>query len=116
MNRLIPRLLFVVLMGVIVAGYFGWKTYAARRAWASIRPSAPALVGAAAPGLDARLTACAERLNHWPPDVSALAEFARVCHANGQLDAAIAGYQALIALSPAEPRSPYRLASILAGY
>ncbi len=116
MNRLRQALLFAAFLGMVVVGYFGWKNASARREWAAMRPMLPSPVGESAPGLDARLRAAEERLVKWPPDANALAEFTRVCHANGELNAAISGYQALIKLNPNEPRWPYRLASILAGY
>jgi predicted Zn-dependent protease len=56
------------------------------------------------------------RLDRLPPDVAALTEFANLCHANGQLEAAANAYRALIKLEPGNARWPYRLASILAGY
>jgi len=46
----------------------------------------------------------------------ALAEFTLLCHANGLLPEAIHGYEALIALQPAEARWPHLLAGILTGY
>lgn len=117
MPRLPLRLLLLAALPVAIAvGYFGWRSYSARQAWAELRPDPPAAVGPSSPGLDARLTACAKRLQAWPPDRAALREFTRVCHANGQLDTALAGYQALIKLEPDEPRWPYLLASILAGF
>lgn len=117
MNRSLPRLfLLLALPAALVGGYFGWRGYTARQAWADLRPELPAAVGPSAPGLDARLAACAERMKTWPPDLAALREFTRVCHANGLLDAATAGYQALARLEPTEARWPYLLASILAGY
>jgi len=112
------RLWFVVVATLVVAAAAatGWKRHADRQAWEALRPALPAPRGAATPGLDTRLAACHRRLAAWPADRAALAEFTRLCHANGLLDAAMAGYRALGALEPAEPRWPYLLASILAGY
>jgi tetratricopeptide (TPR) repeat protein len=104
---------------VIVAGFVafaGWRNYAARRAWKEMRPGLPEEVGASAPGLDTRLAACFGRLQTWPPDHAALAEFSQLCHANGMLEPAMSGYQALTILEPNEARWPHLLASILAGY
>ncbi len=108
--------LVIALLAIGVAGFIGWKRQAVQQAWIAARPALPAAVGANAPGLDARLAACAVRFKDWPPDRTALAEFARVCHANGQLDTAATAYRALINLEPAAPRWPYFLASIFAGY
>lgn len=117
MPRPFTRLGLPILLAVLaLAAYAGWRGHAARQAWKASLPPLPALVGASAPGLDARLAACAARLQAWPPDHAALVEFTRVCHANGQLDEAMAGYRALLTLQPAEPRWPHLLASILSGY
>jgi tetratricopeptide (TPR) repeat protein len=109
----------LVLLGVIIvvgALVLGGRNYAARRAWQAMRPGLPEAVGASAPGLDARLAACSHRLQTWPPDRVALAEFSRLCHANGLLEPAMTGYQALTILEPDEARWPHLRASILAGY
>lgn len=117
MLRPLPRLLTIaavlVLAGAAVIAWRGWR---ARRDWAAMRPTLPAADGAAAPGLDARLAACAARLQTYPPDHAALAEFARACDANGHLAEAAAAYRALLVLEPAEPRWPHLLAAILSGY
>jgi predicted Zn-dependent protease len=109
-------LLSTTVVAVAAAGCLGWRNRAAHRAWQAMIPALPPAAGAAAPGLDARLQACMTRLRTWPPDRQALAEFAELCHANGALDGAVAGYRALIVLEPNEPRWPHLLASILAGY
>lgn len=117
MKRPLLRSLFVfALLGLAGGGYFGWQRYAAIRAWESHRPATPAPVGNLAPGLDERLTRCAQKIQSWPPDRAALAEFAEVCHANGFLEPASAAYEALRQFEPREPRWPHRLAAILAGY
>ena len=116
MNR--SRLLLFSFAAIVIAagGFFGAKNYATRRQWDVLKPALPAAVGAEAPGLDTRLANCASRFQSWPPDQSALAEFTRLCHANGQLDSAITGYQALVYLQPNDPHWPHLLASVLAGY
>jgi len=117
MSRSPQRWLFVVPALVLSgAAVFGWRSYSARRAWRELRPPVPALLGEQAPGCDAHIASCAARLQAYPPDHAALAEFAALCHANGRLDEAAAAYQALIALEPAEPRWPHRLAAILSGF
>jgi Flp pilus assembly protein TadD len=116
MNRLLTSGLLVLAATASGLGYVGWKKHVAQREWSATRPELPALVGPASPGLDARLAALSSRLSQYPPDPAALAEFTRVCHANGELSSAIAGYTTLLKMEPAEPRWPYRLASILAGY
>ena len=116
MNRLTRTVSFTVLGAGLAAGYFGWQHYSQNRDWALQRPALPALTGDSSPGLDARLQASARRLETWPPNLPALIEFTRVCHANGAFESAISGYGVLVILQPAEPRWPYSLAAILAGY
>ena len=117
MNRSRSWLLLAASLIVAGAGAFvGWRNYSAHHAWKEMRPESPEAAGASAPGLDARLAGCAARLQTWPPDHAALAEFSRLCHANGMLEPAMTGYRALIALEPDEARWPHLLASILAGY
>jgi len=113
-----PRKFLFLLAAIVVAGglALGARNYAQRQAWQRMRPELPALAGTEAPGLDARLAACVSRLQGWPPDRAALAEFARLCHANGLLEPAATAYQALVMLEPTEPRWPHLLASIFAGY
>lgn len=117
MNRPFLRpLAALALLGVVAVGVVAWQRFSSDRAWAAARPALPAPLGAAAPGLDARLAACAQRFAAAPPDRAALAEFSQLCHANGLLDSAVAGYRALITLEPADARWPHLLALILAGY
>jgi predicted Zn-dependent protease len=117
MNRLVVRMAIVAALSICgVACYVGFKQVSARREWNALRPSVPALAGERAPGLDQRLARCAAQLRTWPPNLVALTEFTRVCHANGELEAAAAGYRALIQLDAQNPRWPHLLASILAGY
>jgi len=117
MNRPLLRLTlaFTILL-VVTAGFFEWKTISAHRAWAAIRPDLPTGIDHSSPGLETRLAACVRRMDGWPLDHAALAEFAKVCHANGLLDSAIVGYQALLNLEPNNARWPHLLALILAGY
>lgn len=117
MSRLRPRLLLAAgLLALGVAGVVAWRSWADRRDWAAQVPPLPATTDASAPGLEPRLAALHARLDRWPPDHAALVEFTRVCHANGQLEAAAAGYEALARRQPTEPRWPYLLAVIIAGY
>jgi predicted Zn-dependent protease len=116
---LMPRSAKVILAMVLlltVAGGWLWHRGAKERHWATLRPAMPASLGSAAPGLDARLAACAARFATWPPDKAALAEFAQLCQANGQLPEAMQAYQTLLVLDPAEARWPHLLAEILTGY
>lgn len=110
----------LMLVGTLLAVAAGaavfWLRGAPARAWDRARPVLPAPAGGRAPGLDARLEVCAARFALYPPDESALEEFARVCHANAQLDAALAGYAALARLQPKDGRWPYFSAVIHAGY
>lgn len=116
MNRPLLRVVFITGAVVLAAAtVLGWRVYAASSRWETLRPAAPSPVGDAAPGMDARLAACAERFHAWPPDRVALAEFAQVCHANGQFEPAAAAYRALMTLEPEEARWPHLLAVILAG-
>ena len=116
MKRSLPLLLLAALLGIGALSYWGWQRVSARREWDLNRPPLPPLAGTSTPGLDERLATYHRRLEQWPPDTDALADFTRVCHANGQLDAAVTGYRTLIKLNPDEPRWHYRLASILAGF
>jgi tetratricopeptide (TPR) repeat protein len=111
------KILFSValLTAIAVAGY-GWRSYSERQDWRKMRPPLPPALGAEAPGLDARFADCARRMAGWPLDRAALAEFTLLCHANGLLPEAAQGYQALMRLEPAEPRWPYLLSGIVAGY
>ena len=104
------------LLAAFVAVGYGWRSYSEHRTWRQMRPPPPAALGAEAPGLDARFADCAQRLAGWPPDRAALAEFTLLCHANGLLPEAVQGYQALMRLEPTEPRWPYLLSGIVAGY
>jgi tetratricopeptide (TPR) repeat protein len=112
------RLLLLLFAAIVIAGavFFGQRRHAAHRNWNALRPAPAATAGTEAPGLDARIAACVNRFQTWPPDRAALAEFSRLCHANGLLESAISGYQALLVLEPDEPHWPHLLASILAGF
>ncbi|HWA25029.1 MAG TPA: tetratricopeptide repeat protein [Lacunisphaera sp.] len=118
MNRPVKTLLssLLALAAVAGAGWLAWNRGAAAREWARLRPVAPAPIGSSAPGLDARLAACVARLANTPVDQPALVEFTLLCHANGLQSDAMRGYQALIAVDPAEPRWPHALASLLTGF
>ncbi|MBE2212232.1 MAG: tetratricopeptide repeat protein, partial [Opitutaceae bacterium] len=97
-------------------GALVWRGAVQRRAWEEERPMLPPPAGARAPGLDARLQSCFERLGAYPPDHAALEEFARLCHANGLLESAVDAYRVLVRLQPADGRWSYMLAVIDAGY
>jgi tetratricopeptide (TPR) repeat protein len=114
-RRVFVPFLILGLVAVGIGGYFAWGGYAARSNWREIRPSQPEAAGAAAPGLDARLAGCLAKLDGWPPDRAALAEFSQLCQANGLLPEAIQGYRALMTVDPAEGRWPHLLALILSG-
>lgn len=116
MKRPSLSLLIIAALACAGGGAWAWHQFESRREWAASRPPAPVLSDDSAPGLDQRLRALAPRLDNWPPDVAALTEFSRLCHANGQLASAAAAYQSLIKLEPTNAHWPYRLASILAGY
>lgn len=104
-----------LLLTVLGGGWWVYESGSTRRAWEMQRPTLPAPLGDAAPGVDQRLAVCETRFRSWPPDQSALADFAQLCHANGLLDSAAIAYRALIPLQPNEPRWPHLLAVILAG-
>jgi tetratricopeptide (TPR) repeat protein len=117
MPRRINRLLIIIAgLALITAGVFLGRKITLQRNWEEVRPMLPPLVGSKAPGLDERLAGCMQKIKRWPPDQSALAEFSRTCHANGFFDEASSGYRELIKIQPAEPRWPYLLALIVAGY
>ena len=112
------RLVLWLVPALLVAGaggYWAWGAYAARSNWREIRPGPPEAVGAAAPGLDARLAGCLAKLENWPPDRVALAEFSQLCDANGLMPEAMQGYRALMTVDPAEGRWPHLLAEVLSG-
>jgi Flp pilus assembly protein TadD len=114
-----PTQLRIALVALLIAAAgagLWWHAQADQRRWAALRPALPAPVGAAAPGLDARLAACHARLAAWPVDRAALAEFAQLCHANGLLPEAQQAYRALLIVDPTEARWPHLLAAVLTGY
>ena len=116
MNR--PIKLSLLLLALLLAGYGGyqgWSGYAARSHWREIRPALPAAAGETAPGLDARLAGCMLKMENWPPDRAALAEFSQLCDANGFMPEALQGYQVLMSVDPAEGRWPHLLAAVLSG-
>ena len=108
----------VVVIGLLLAGAGGWAWHAGevQSRWVRQRPALPAPIGASAPGLDARLAACAAKFARWPVDRAALAEFSQLCAVNGQLPEAIEGFRALAAIDPANARWPHLLADILTGF
>lgn len=110
------RYALVALLAAALGGALLWHAQVDRRRWDALRPALPAPVGAAAPGLDARLAASAAGFAQWPVDRAALADFAQLCHANGLLPEAQRAYQALLVVDPAEARWPHLLASVLTGY
>jgi len=114
----LPKLTLAAFLLLLAgaAGWLAWSHLGDSRQWARLRPVLPEPAGDTAPGLDARLAACADRFAAWPPDRAALAEFAELCQANGHPAEAMAAYQALAALDPTEPRWPHRLAQHLTGY
>ncbi len=116
MTRVRKGLVAGVVFGLCAGGMIVWLRALPARSWEQARPALPPPSGARAPGLDARLEACAGRFAVYPPDESALEEFARVCHASVQLDAALAGYAALARLQPRDGRWPYFMAVIHAGF
>lgn len=117
MFRTIQAKFFVVgILVVAIAAGAWWHYDAPRRDWQRMRPALPPAEGAAAPGLDARLQACASRLATWPVDRAALAEFAQLCQANELLESASQAYAALMFLDPGEPRWPHLRARILTGF
>ena len=101
--------LFVAALLVAGGSWLWWHGQADARRWTRLRPAVPTAAGDSAPGLDARLGDCAAKFARWPADEAALAEFALLCHANGLLPEAIRGYEALVALQPAEARWPHLL-------
>jgi len=117
MKRSIKPLSYSLIpLALAAGGWFVWQHGAAARDWEHGRPALPALAGAAAPGLDARVAAAAARFAQWPPDRDALAEFSQLCAANGQLPEAMQGFRALVKIDPANARWPHLLADLLTGY
>jgi predicted Zn-dependent protease len=113
-----PKLILVVSLFSVAGAtaWIGWTRFHDARQWARSRPALPDPAGDAAPGLDARLVACATRFAAWPPDPAALAEFAQLCQVNGHPAEAMAAYQVLVSIDRADPRWPHRLAQLLTGY
>lgn len=116
MTRLPKTILAVSALLLALAGWLAWSRVSETGRWERLRPAVPAPAGESAPGLDERLAAAAAKFAAWPPDRAALAEFARLCHANGRLAEAMRAYEALMAVDPAEARWPHHLAHLLAGY
>jgi predicted Zn-dependent protease len=115
LNRPLKLSLTVALL-TAAGSWLWWHGRADERRWSQLRPVLPATAGLDAPGLDARLAACAAKFAAWPTDLAALEEFTLLCHANGLLPEATRGYEALISLHPTEARWPHLLAGILTGY
>ena len=116
MNRRLTVSLLVLALMAAGAGCYRFGVWeAARRDWREICPALPAAVGASAPGLDARLAGCRAKLENWPPDRAALAEFSQLCDANGLSSEAIQGYRALLSVDPTNGRWPHLLAAVLSG-
>ena len=111
-----PSFALLGLLAIAGGGWLAWHAQADQRRWTQLRPALPAAVGAAAPGLDARLAQSAAGFARWPVDRAALADFSQLCHANGLLPEAMQGYRALLVADPTEARWPHLLAEILTGY
>lgn len=99
MNRSVKPLLYsLVPLAIAVGGFRLWQGGVARHRWEQLQPVTPAAVRDSAPGLAARLAACAAKFARWPIDQTALTEFTLLCQANGLLPDATRGYPVLPAL------------------
>ena len=115
-KRLVIASLAVLLLGgLAAAGYRQWRAGQRRAIAVESLPQRPDLSALAAE-LSQRVSACERRVRTGTDPVGGLAELSRLYHANGFLAEASACYQALVQVDAAEPRWPYRLATIVAGF
>jgi tetratricopeptide (TPR) repeat protein len=109
-------LLGVVAFGTISSvGLLVWRSARERSLLAASLSSRPDL-HAFPLELQQRVVQCELRARSGPRPIVALGELAGLYHANGFLTEASQGYRGLLRLDSGNPRWPYLLASILAGF
>jgi tetratricopeptide (TPR) repeat protein len=113
---LVTGVIAAVALGAAAAVfYFSWRAGVTRSVVLAGIPQPPDLSARPAE-LQQRIQACESRARTGPDRIEALGELSRLYHANGLYAQAGQCYQALLQVDPGNPRWPYRLASILAGY
>jgi len=110
------RVVAVIALGAVAAaGYLWWRASERRAVVAAGVPTRPDLSALPAE-LAQRVEACERRVQAGPDRIAALDELSRLYHVNGFFPEASQCYQALLQVDPGNPRWPYRLATIVAGY
>ncbi len=106
----------VVAIGGLAAAGYGWRSAGLRREiLAAGIPARPDL-GALPAEMTRRVGECEQRVRAGPDRAEALGELGRLYHSNGFFAQAGQVYQALLQVDAGEPRWPYLLATIVAGY
>ena len=114
-RRAIRTVAVVALGAVAAAGYLWWRASERRAATAGGVPPRPDL-SALPTEMAQRVEACERRVRTGPDRIAALDELSRLYHVNGFFPEASQCYQVLLRVDAANPRWPYRLATIVAGY
>jgi len=110
----------VVAASALAISAMGWRRAAQTRAdWVAARPPLPDFGLATWPEPFRKRVEAADAKLAGPgklPEVSALAELARLYHANGFLREAEQAYRGLLVFDPQNAHWPHLLATLLAGY
>lgn len=107
--------LAALVITLSVAGWNGWRSYAVRERVIRALPAPPVAL-AAQPILRAKIAAAEEAARGYRSAPSGLGQLGRLYQANGFLAEASQAYEGLCRIEPQNPRWPYFLATILAGY
>lgn len=113
------RTLILITIGLLVilvlAFSYSWNVRQSRAVLIAQLPPQPELASAE-PVLREEILEAERRIRQGQQSLEAFIRLTRLYHANGYLNEAIAGYDALLDLQPENPRWPHLLAFILAGY
>lgn len=114
----LSRWLAVMAALLIAAGAVAWPAWRARVRHSALLAALPPRPECRAfpEAFSQRLATAEARVRVGPDRLAALAELARLYHANGFFDEAARAYRALLDAEPHNPRWPHLLASILASY